>query len=242
MSGTTDQPLTLATLREAIQPPATMAAMQEAVKNLREIFAADIKGLETRLAAIDKATELFTENLSRVPTDTDKQVGHLKELHDERFASVAKELVALSDGIAKQFAERDVRTDAAAIGTAKAVDAALQAQKEAAGSTNDANKEAIAKSEANTTKLIDGINTLLASNVKATDEKINDLKGRLDRGEGITRGGQEQRTEKRADTGTLLAIGALAVSVLVGAFAISRNAPPSSPTVVSPAVIPVQPK
>lgn len=129
----------------------------------------------TRLDAMDKAMELFNANITRVPTDTDKQISHLKELHDEKF-----------EGVEKQFKERDVRTEQSAIATKIAVDAALQAQKEAASAQNDSNAAAIAKSEAATTKQIDGIVALIASNNKGLDEKIADIKGRLDRGEGKT--------------------------------------------------------
>lgn len=131
----------------------------------------------TRLDAMDKAMELFNANITRVPTDTDKQISHLKELHDERFS-----------GVDKQFTERDVRTEQSATATKIAVDAALQAQKEAAGAQNESNAAAIAKSEAATAKQIDGIIALLNSSLKALDEKINDLKGRLDRGEGKVAG------------------------------------------------------
>lgn len=63
----------------------------------------------TRLDATDRALALFQENLTRVPTDTDKQVGYLKELHAERFASVEQQFLA----------------------SAKALNAALEAAKEA---------------------------------------------------------------------------------------------------------------
>ena len=129
--------------------------------------------LEARLDGMDRAMVLFSDNLTRVPTDTDKQVGHLKELHDEKFSSIQK-----------QFEERDTRTEQAAIATKIAVDAALQAQKEAAGAQNESNAAAITKSELATTKQIDGIVALLGSSNKATDEKIGDLKSRFDRGDG----------------------------------------------------------
>jgi hypothetical protein len=48
--------------------------------------------------------------------------------------------------------------------------------------------------------------------VKATDEKISDLKGRLDRGEGVIRGGGEVRTERRLDMGTVISIISMAIA------------------------------
>jgi hypothetical protein len=78
--------------------------------------------------------------------------------------------------VQKQFAERDVRTDQAAIATKIAVDAALQAQKEAAGAQNESNSAAITKSEAASAKQMDGIQALLQSESKATGEKFDDIK------------------------------------------------------------------
>jgi hypothetical protein len=153
--------------------------------------------LEARLDGMDRAMVLFSDNLTRVPTDTDKQVGHLKELHDEKFLSIQK-----------QFDERDVRTDQAAIATKIAVDAALQAQKEAAGAQNESNAAAIAKSEAATAKQIDGIVALLGGSNKASDEKISDLKSRLDRGDGGW-------TAVMAGGGMLLGVAAIVVSMLM---------------------------
>jgi hypothetical protein len=150
----------------------------------------------TRLDAMDKAMELFNANITRVPTDTDKQISHLKELHDEKF-----------EGVEKQFKERDVRTEQSATATKIAVDAALQAQKEAAGAQNESNAAAIAKSEAATTKQIDGIVALIGSNNKGLDEKIADLKGRLDRGEGKMSGA--------GDTWGFIVAGIVVVGIII---------------------------
>src|ERR1700722_15004743 len=107
---------------------------------------------------MDKAATLFNDNLTRVPTDTDKQIQHLKELHDEKFESIQT-----------QFKERDVRSDQDKIAATTAVNAALQAQKEAAASQNESNSAAITKSEAATAKQIDQILLLLGSNTKNID-------------------------------------------------------------------------
>src|ERR1700676_4764129 len=130
--------------------------------------------IETRLDAMDKAAQVLSENVNRVPTLLDRQIAQIKELFDQKFA-----------GIQLQFDERDVRQKPAESAAVTAVNAALQAQKEAASAQNDANAAAITKSEAATVKQIDGILALLASNTKATDEKIGVLSSRLDRGDGV---------------------------------------------------------
>src|SRR5688500_8735311 len=62
----------------------TMGQIRREVTSLREI-------LETRLNAIDKATTLFQENLTLVPVQVDKQIAHLKNIHDVRFDSIERQ-------------------------------------------------------------------------------------------------------------------------------------------------------
>jgi hypothetical protein len=60
----------------------------------------------TRLDAMDKAVALFNTNLTRVPTDVDKQVGNLKDLLLERFNRVTTQF----DGIQLQFSKSEAAT------------------------------------------------------------------------------------------------------------------------------------
>jgi hypothetical protein len=62
----------------------TTAALTREIAALKELMA-------TRLDAMDKAQALFEVNLTRVPTDTDKQIQHLKELHDGRFTQLSQD-------------------------------------------------------------------------------------------------------------------------------------------------------
>src|SRR6185503_2831523 len=71
----------------------TTQQLQREVAALKEI-------IFTRLDANDKAVQLLHEDVTRVPTDTDKQIAHLKELHEEKF-----------DSIDQQIKERDARMD-----------------------------------------------------------------------------------------------------------------------------------
>ena len=210
--------------------------------------------VQVRLTAMDKAVSLFETNFSRIPTETDKQVGHLRDLHQERF-----------DSVKTQFIERDTRAAAAeqaqkeaATATAEAakvgVAAALQAQKEAAASQYEALTAAIAKSEASTVKQIDGILALLSSNSKALDEKIAAITGRQDRGEASssTRGHVTERYEDQSgkQTALFIAAGALLISLVMGAVTLLRppgggrdsgNGQQGSVALTVPAV-PVQPR
>ena len=145
-----------------------------------------------RLDAMDKATVVLSETVNRTPTVIQTEISHVRELLDEKFA-----------GIAKQFAERDVRTEQAAKGGKEALDAALLAAKELVAQQNEANRGEAAKTEQNFTKQID-----------AQAARIDELKERIDRGEGSASGSAGQRTETRLNMGTVISVVLLAIAVL----------------------------
>ena len=188
-----------------IPDPTLLTTEQQArgLTNLREL-------LETRLIAVEQSNRHQFDDLRRVPTDTDRQVAHLKELLNEKFNSVQK-----------QFDERDIRSQASEDAAKVAVNAALQAQKEAAAAQNDSNAAAITKSEGATIKQIDGILALLGSNTIGTNDKIAAINARLDRGEGISTGDRETRSESRVATGgvtAIISVAVMAISVAAGLF------------------------
>lgn len=104
----------------------TMQALERSLSSLKEV-------VFTRLNAIDEATRILATRADRVPSDVDVAVNHLKELHVEKFGSIAT-----------QFLERDTRTEQLAAAGQLAIKDALQAA-----------KEAVQKSEGNTIKLLD---------------------------------------------------------------------------------------
>ena len=107
------------------------------------------------------------------------------ELNDKRIEEVMTERFS---AVNQRFVERDTRTEQAAQESRISLDAALAAAKEAVGEQNKSNTQSILKSETSTTKLIDGLQTLIQTNTDATNDKIADIRTRLDRGEGTTRG------------------------------------------------------
>ena len=78
-----------------------------------------------------------------------------------------------------QFKERDTRTEQTSRDSKVAVDAALSAQVKSVDAQNISNSLAISKSEAGFTKQIDQIGALIQATGKATDDKIDDIKTRL---------------------------------------------------------------
>jgi len=150
----------------------TTQASERAVSALKELLIAKIDSVEaviaTRLHANDKAIDLFRESADRFPKMIAICATQQQLLYDEKFK-----------GIQVQFIERDTRTEQAAATTAKAVDAALAAQKEAALEQNRSFEAKITKSETAFTKQLDQLSTLMSAGTKASDEKISDLKDRL---------------------------------------------------------------
>jgi Fe2+ transport system protein B len=184
----------------------------------------------TRLDAMDKAVTLFSDNLTRVPTSVDKQVGNLRELHDEHFARVAVQF----EGIQLQFIERDTRTEKSAEDSKIAVDAALQAAKEAVGKQQESNSLAIAKSETATTKQIDQINLNVQSINAALNDKIDDVRTRLTTIDGRGQGAF-------GAWGVLVAVVAAAVG-LGGLLISMRGGNSDKSAAQTPSIIYVQPQ
>lgn len=177
----------------------------------------EIQALESRVTirfdGMDKAQSLFESNLTRVPTDVDKQITHLRTLHDEKFVGLEKQYDEKISSIQKQFVERDTRTEQTSRDSKVAVDAALQAAKEAVAEQNRSSALAIAKSEAATSKQIDQQGTLITTATNALNDKIDDLKQRLTRIEGMGVGQLEAKTEQHSSTG-------LTISIIVSVFSL----------------------
>jgi len=201
------------------------------IDSILQVSSSEARGLlkiiETRIDAMDKATELLRENISVVPSEMDRQVTHLREFLWARIESTQVARDERFHSIDLQFKERDTRTEQSSRDSKIAVDAALQAAKEAVGEQNKSSALAIAKSETSTTKQIDQLQILIQSNNDGTNDKITDIKARLDRGDGLTRGGAHQRSEKRLDSGLVAAIAGvcvamLSVAVAIGVFALKH--------------------
>jgi hypothetical protein len=188
-----------ATELSALAGVASRADMDQTRNRLREEIVLAVASLrellEARFDGMDVAIRLHAEIIDKLPTDRDQAIAHLAGLHDEKFSSIAK-----------QFTERDIRTDQATEAAKQALDAALLAQKELVAQQNEANAVAAAKAEASFTKQIDQIGTIIQTLEKALDARITELKERIDRGEGSTVGATGQRTETRLNNGAVLAV------------------------------------
>jgi uncharacterized phage infection (PIP) family protein YhgE len=156
-------PVTESTGRVPVPDPTerTIQTLQREIATAREF--ADMQSsalktvLETRLDGMDKAIAIQASNLGKYPQERHEMIGHLQALHEEKFKSVDMQLI-----------EKDKRIDQTTRDGKFAVDAALQAAKEAAG-----------KSEQNFTKQIDQIMVMITTIQKGFDDKNDDLKTRI---------------------------------------------------------------
>jgi hypothetical protein len=144
-----------------------------------------------------------------------REMGTLKELFETKLGALKEQLLDAKS------AQKD------------ALELAFQTTKDATTLQNTYIRETIAKSEGATAQEIQSLKALVAANKASSDEKLDSVNSRLDRGDGKSSG-------VTAMTATLLAVAAIVVSL--GVAFVNNRQPPVAPTVISPAVIPVQPK
>jgi hypothetical protein len=177
--------------------------LRREIQCLREI-------IETRLDAIDRATVLLQTYQGGMPKLMQEAVVHAQTLMDERLRTQEEKFRSIQI----QFTERDTRAEQTSRDSKVAVDAALQAAKEAVGAQNASSALAIAKSEAATMKQIDQLGTLFQTGMGSLDSKISDLKDRLTLIEGRTAGMTGQQATQQTSSSFVLAIVVAGISAL----------------------------
>jgi len=144
--------------------------------------------LSNELDSVKQGIVVAHEDLVRVPTEVQKQVGNLKELLENKIEALEKldgekfKAIVRSIEIVEQARVEQKRD------TATAVDAALRAAKEAVSELNASNAMAINKSESSMAKQLEQQSVQISTITKAFDEKVADLKDRLARSEGKSTG------------------------------------------------------
>jgi hypothetical protein len=182
---------------------------------LREIAALrDVVG--ARMDGVVKDVGRLEQEIRERPAAIENHVGHLRELNEEKFRSIQT-----------QFTERDVRTEMQARDSKVAVDAALQAAKEAVAEQNRSSALSIAKSETATMKAMDQQGVLIATSTQALDAKIVDVKERLTRIEGKGEGVVVTQTGQQTSISIWVAVIGLILGTVIGAaglvFALVRH-------------------
>jgi hypothetical protein len=158
--------------------------------------------INTRFEGMDKAIKLLHDQQEGRQQAIDATVNQLRSLHDERFNSIGtqfterdrrvEQLKEAADttneerfkSIQTQFTLLKQATEQLDVANKTAIAAALQAQKESAGETQKTSQAAIAKSETSTSEAIKALTTTFNVAISALTDRYNDLKGRMDRGEG----------------------------------------------------------
>jgi hypothetical protein len=154
--------------------------------------------VDQRFTDIDRATRLLNDQMTAVPTDVDKQVGHLKEVVNERFSSVAL-----------QFAERDTRGEREARDNTIKVDAAFSSAEKSSAKQDESNQKAIDKSEKAFVDALNKLQDLFSATTAGLSDKLDDQKDRLSTLEKSVASGAGNREGGKEAWGTVIAIGAL---------------------------------
>ena len=204
----------------------TTEQLRRELSALREILTA-------RLDGMDRATLLLDETVNRTPTIIQTEISHVRELMDERFRTADRRFVEADlryqqrfderdlrfkeefGGVQLQFAERDVRSQQAATASAQALAAALQAAKEAVFEQAQAAAKAAEKTELSFSKQIEQIQLQIRTVSEGLGDKIDDLKGRIDRGEGAGQGAEGARDNTRLNINAVLQVIALLISARI---------------------------
>ena len=166
----------------------TTQALYREISHLREYF-------DSRIENIEKAAALLHEDMVRVPTQLDRAIGGLRELHEAKFGG-------LFESIESRLAERDARFSHAEEAATEQTELALSTQKEAAE-----------KAERSMTKSLDQTAQIFNAHVAALDGGLDDLKDRVTRMEGRGSGMQSSWLVLGQVIGWVLAIVAIVLSV-----------------------------
>lgn len=160
--------------------------------------------------ALMREVQALRRDLAAIREFVLSEVGHIGELTNTKFEAVQREFNAIASRTAEQKSD-----------TSKALDAALLSARDAVQLQTEAFAVATAKSEASTTKQIDALGLLVDRLGAQLDDKINDLKDRLNRVEAKKEGSDEQGQATRDRTQDTRSLYALAISVIVAATLIA---------------------
>jgi len=186
---------------------------------LREVAA--LKELsDTKFEAIDKRLDILSTTLATRDTAIATASQHLRELMFSELEKVKIVADEIFQRIDVQFVERDKRTEQLSLASSTAIAAALQAAKEAVGAQNTSNSIAIAKSETSTFESLRQLRELFLSETKSINDKVDDLKTRVDRSEASSVGQKTNIVETRANTGQMMSVAALIVAAIGAGVAI----------------------
>ena len=184
----------------------TTAQLDRTIVGLTENIAARFDAITTRLDGMDKASAVLHEDMVRVPTLLDREIHSARTLMEAKLQNIFDVMQEKFARVDVLFVEGDKRTQQLSTANALALAAALQAAKEAVAEQNRSNTTAIAKSETAVSEQIKQMQISFETGLRSTNEKIDDIKSRLDKGEGGVTGARHEVSERRLDMGTVIAV------------------------------------
>lgn len=176
------------------------------------------KKFVARLDASDKAVELLHADQVRVPTMLDREIKSMRDIIDAQIKGAHELVMERFVRVDTMFTSLATLTDKLSLANATALTAALSAAEKAVGEQNRSSSLAITKSEQGMLEALKQLQQNFQTEIKAITSVIVTLQSRLDRGEGVTNGGHQQRQDAHQSTSStvaLVAVGIAAVSMLV---------------------------
>lgn len=178
----------------------TTEAQERAEARFKELIFSLLETRDERFRGIDRATEVLNETVNRTPTQIQTEIQHVRELIDVELRSIQKQFIERDERQRQdKESERLARGIERETGE-KALQAALNAQKESAADTNRSNQASIKKSEDSTKESIDKLERNLLLQLAGLSSKIEDDRGflnklelRLNGMEQLKQGGKENQ-------------------------------------------------
>jgi hypothetical protein len=203
----------------------TTQVVDRAISAFREV-------VEARLIGMDKAIAVIADQVDKLPADAvtrcdelradiNRQMLALRELIMSQIENVRSVSADKFDSVNGRFRERDAQLEQAAREGRISLDSALAAAKDAVSEHNKSNERAIEKAEMATQKQIEAMLQLMTTSNRSLEERIGDLKTRLDRGEGQDTASTQARSERRVDVGSIIqavAVMATIAGLIIVAF------------------------
>ena len=174
--------------------------MEDPSEPTREALQREVEGIHRDLAARQETRQREHATLQEL---VETLLQGASQISSEKFHSIETQL----NLVERQRVEQKKDTK-------DAVDAALQAAKEAVKEQTTASERAIAKSEAATNKQLEQLNVTFATAIKGVTDLLNDTKERVAKVESLKQGGRETMAG-------IYALGGFLVTLLVlgGGFA-----------------------
>ena len=164
----------------------TTQSLRHEIGLVKELFGEQLKALEKTLAHIH-------DDIERAAHQQLNTIAHLENLIDEKFQTIRSKFDEKFSSIDKQFLDRDNRIEQMAAAQQEALKTALQAAKEAQGEQNKSSALSINKSEVATGRQIEQLGGTVKQNAAMFIDKLDDIKTRMDRNEGIGEGSTQDR-------------------------------------------------